>query len=182
MTDDHLSETRIDSTVHFEGRLVRIEVDRVRLADGNESRREVVRHGGAVVVVPVTDDGRLLLVRQFRYPTGEVLLELPAGTLEANEDPAECAHRELEEETGHRAGGLKRVGEFYSAPGFCDELLYCFVATGLQPDGEAEGDADERIEVGAIPIDDLAALIVNGEIRDAKTLAALMLARVHGAL
>jgi ADP-ribose pyrophosphatase len=180
MSDEHLRETKIDGETLFEGRILRLEVDRVRLADGGESRREVVRHGGAVLLVPVTEDGCVLLVRQHRYPTGEVLLEVPAGTLERGEDPVACARRELDEETGHLADELIPLGEFFSAPGFCDELLYCYVARGLRPDGRLTGDSDERLEVVVLAADEALAAIDSGEIRDCKTLASLLLARRRG--
>ena len=145
MTDDELIEHKIDGEVLYEGRILRLEVDRIRFADGGEGRREVVRHGGAVVLLPLTDDGRVLLVRQYRYPTAEILLELPAGTLERGEEPAACAARELEEETGHRAGELVSLGAFYSAPGFSDEKLHGFLARGLKPSHELTADDDEHL-------------------------------------
>lgn len=182
MADEHLRETRIDGEIVYEGRILRLEVDRVRLANGTETRREVVRHGGAVLLVPITDDGRVLLVRQHRYPTDAVLLEVAAGTLERGEDPVDCAHRELEEETGHRAEELIPLGEFFAAPGYCNELLTCFVARGLRPGGELTGDHDEQIEVVEMSADEVFAAIDSGEIRDCKTLASLLLARRRGYL
>jgi ADP-ribose pyrophosphatase len=182
MTHHHLREERIDGKTIFDGRIVRLEVDRVRLADGGESVREVVRHGGAVLLVPITDDGRVLLVRQHRYPTGEVLLEVPAGTLEAGENPEDCAHRELDEETGHRAEELIHLGEFYSAPGFFDELLQCYLARGLRPGSGRAGDDDEQLEVVELSADEALAAIDAGDIRDCKTVASLLLAHRRGLL
>lgn len=182
MADEDLRETKIDGETVYEGRILRLEVDRVRLADGGETRREVVRHGGAVLIVPVTDDGRVVLVRQHRYPTGAVLLEVAAGTLEVDEDPIDCAHRELEEETGYRADELIPLGEFFSAPGYCDELMYCYAARGLRPGGDLTGDCDERIEVVEMSADEALGAIDTGDIRDCKTLASLLLARRRGVL
>lgn len=171
MDERDLVERRTSGTTVFEGRLVRLEVDRVRLADGAESVREVVRHSGAVVMLPVDDAQRVLMVRQFRYPTGETLLELPAGTLEPGEAPEACAARELAEEVGHRAGRLEKVGELYSAPGFCDELLHAFVATELQPVQGVGADEDERLVVERVALADLFGAVREGRVRDAKTAA-----------
>lgn len=182
MTHHHLREEKIDGETIFEGRIVRLEVDRVRLASGGESVREVVRHGGAVLLVPITAAGTVLLVRQHRYPTGEVLLEVPAGTLERGEDPVACAHRELDEETGFSADELIPLGEFFSAPGFCDELLYCYAARGLRPGHGLEGDHDEKLEVVELSAADALAAIESGAIRDCKTLASLLLAHRRGYL
>jgi ADP-ribose pyrophosphatase len=182
MADEHLRETRIDGEIVFEGRILRLEVDRVRLADGGETRREVVRHRGAVLLVPVTDDGRVVLVRQHRYPTGAVLLEVAAGTLERGEDPVACAHRELEEETGYRAAELIPLGEFFSAPGYCDERMYCYAARGLRPGRDLPGDSDERLEVVEMSASEALGAIDSGDIRDCKTLAGLLLAHRRGYL
>jgi ADP-ribose pyrophosphatase len=180
MTDDEMIEHKIDGEVLYEGRILRLEVDRIRFADGGEGRREVVRHGGAVVLLPLTDDGRVLLVRQYRYPTAEILLELPAGTLERGEEPAACAARELEEETGHRAGELISLGAFYSAPGFSDEKLHGFLARGLKPSHELTADDDEHLDLVSMPVDELFKAVADGVVRDAKTLATLLLARSRG--
>jgi ADP-ribose pyrophosphatase len=182
MKEDHLRERKIDGETVFEGRIVRLEVDRVRLPDGGESRREVVRHPGAVLLVPITSEGRVILVRQHRYPTGEVLLEVPAGTLERGENPVDCAHRELDEETGHRAGELVVLGEFFSAPGFCDELLRCYVARDLRPGDGLTGDSDENLEIVELSAEEALAAIDSGDIRDCKTIATLLLAHRRGYL
>jgi ADP-ribose pyrophosphatase len=182
MKEDHLRERKIDGETVFEGRIVRLEVDRVRLPDGGESRREVVRHPGAVLLVPITSEGRVILVRQHRYPTGEVLLEVPAGTLERGENPVDCAHRELDEETGHRAGELVVLGEFFSAPGFCDELLRCYVARDLRPGDGLTGDSDENLEIVELSAEETLAAIDSGDIRDCKTIATLLLAHRRGYL
>ena len=126
-------------------------------------------------MVPVTDDGRVLFVRQFRYPTGGVLLELPAGKLDPGEDPQICAERETAEETGFRPRRTEKLGEFYTAPGFTDELVRAFLVTDLVPAPEAEADADELVELVSLSLPEYQDLIARGEIRDAKTLAAMAL-------
>lgn len=178
MSDDgHLEETRIDGRTPFEGRLLTLEVDRVRLPDGSESTRELIRHPGASVMVPVLPDGRVLFVRQFRYPTGEVLVELPAGKLEWGEDPEECARRETAEETGHRPGRVQKLGAFYTAPGFSDEIIHAYLVTDLRPDPNATGDRDENLEVMELGREEIDRLLTEGSLRDAKTIAALALWR-----
>ncbi len=169
-------EERIDGRRVYDGRIVAVEVDRVRLADGAETLREVVRHPGAVVVVPLRDDGCVLLEHQFRYPVGRVLLELPAGKLDPGEAPEQCARRELAEEIGQAAAEWRPLARFFSAPGFCDEEMHCFAATGLMPVDGAKPDDDERIEVVAMPLAEAIARVDSGEICDAKTIVALLLA------
>ena len=171
-----MNERRIEGTTVYEGRVVRLEVDQVELDDGTATVREAVRHHGAVVLVPLTADRRVLLVRQYRYVPAEVLLELPAGSLRPGEDPSACAARELAEETGYRARELRPMAAFYSAPGFCDEMIHCFLATGLEPAADVAGDDDERIEVVSMPLSDLVALARRGALRDAKTIAGALLA------
>jgi ADP-ribose pyrophosphatase len=178
---DDMSEVRLAGERVYSGRAVTLEVDRVRLANGSESIREVIRHPGAAVILPVTDDGRVLMVRQFRYPVAEPLLELPAGTLEPDEDPRECAARELVEETGWRAASLHDLGWFFSTPGFTDERLYGVLATGLSrvATGPA-GDDDESIEVVELSLEELLRLTRDGEIHDGKSLATILLAHLQG--
>jgi nudix-type nucleoside diphosphatase (YffH/AdpP family) len=158
----------------YEGTVVKLRVDRVRMSKGPEVFREVVEHSGAVTVVALDGEGRLLLVRQHRHATGRALLELPAGTLDREEEPEACAVRELEEETGFRAGHLQRLGGFFVAPGYCTEYIHAYFATDLKP-GTAGGDEDEDIEVLALPLDEVVRLIETGELEDAKSLAALFL-------
>jgi len=180
--DDGWREVRQDGERIYSGRIVELDVDRVRLPGGGESVREVIRHRGAAVILPILDDGRLLLVRQFRYPVGEVLLELPAGTLEPDEDPLPCAARELAEETGYVAHALTSLGRFYSAPGYTDEVLHAILALGLDRVGAADPDDDENLEPVIHTRDAVLAMIASGEIRDAKTIGAMMLAELHGVL
>jgi len=168
-------EMKIAGERLYTGRVLSLEVDRVRLAGGAEAVREVVRHPGAAVVVPMLDDGRVVLVRQFRYAAGETLLELPAGKRDGNEDPAACAARELAEETGFAAARLEYLAGFFTAPGFTDEFIHCFLASGLRPVAGPGQDADEELELRFVTLDEARRLIASGEIRDAKTIVGLLL-------
>ena len=175
-----LAETKISGRLVYEGRILDFEVDRVRLPSGAEAEREVVRHKGAVVVLPLHENGRVELVRQYRYPPDEILLELPAGKLDPGEEPRECAMRELAEETGWCAGEIHELGSFFTTPGFSDEVLHAFVATGLEPAPDVAPDPDEAIEIVTMTIEELFEACREGRIRDGKTLAALLLARLNG--
>ncbi len=160
-------------TVHL-GRVIEVQVDDVEVRDGLNVRRDVVRHPGAVVMLAVDADERILWIRQHRWAAGRELLELPAGTLEQGEAPQECARRELAEETGFAAATWQALGGFYSAPGFCDEYLHAFVATELTPE-QADGDEDEDITLEPLTLEETMAQLEAGEIEDAKSLATLML-------
>ena len=175
-----LWEEKIGGERVYQGRILDLEVDRVRLSNGTETSREVVRHRGAAVVLPLHPDGLIVLVNQFRYPTGEVLLELPAGKLDSGESARECAARELEEETGWRAGAIHELGAFYTSPGFTDELLHAFVATHLRTAEDVMADPDEVIELVTLTVDETLAAARDGTIKDGKTLAALLLAKLQG--
>lgn len=156
----------------FRGRLLTLSVDRVLEPNGLEVEREVVRHPGAAVVLPRLDDGRLILVRQYRYAAAAHLWEIPAGHLEPGEPPEDGARRELVEETGFYPGRLEKLVEFYSAPGFCDELMHLFLATQLEKRAPAP-DEDEAIEVGLFTLEETLKKVALREIRDAKTLVGL---------
>jgi ADP-ribose pyrophosphatase len=169
----------IDDTLHSEyvyrGRVVTLRVDTVRGADGAERKREVVEHHGAVAIVPRLDAETVLLIRQFRQAVGETLLEIPAGTLEDGEDADACAHRELEEEIGYRAGSMRRMFSQYLAPGYSNEVLHAYfgedlIQTAVNPD------ADEQIEVVPVKTSEIERMILDGEIKDAKSIAALLVA------
>ena len=166
-------ERTISTRKIYEGRIVNLRVDTVELPGGRTSEREIVEHRGAVVIAAIDGQGNVLLVRQFRKAVGQVLLELPAGTLDPGEDPETCALREIQEETGFRAGKLEKLGGFYSAPGFLTEYLQLFMATELEPNARA-GDDDEDIEVVPTPLSKVPHLIATGEIRDAKSVAGLL--------
>ncbi|UCD73924.1 MAG: NUDIX hydrolase [Phycisphaerales bacterium] len=160
--------------VAFSGRLFDVEVLVQTGPDGRIVQREVVRHPGAVVVIPVLEDRRLAMIRNYRVATGERLWELPAGKLERGEDPQLAALRELEEETGYRARAIDKLGEFYTSPGFADELIRAFLAEDLEQVGQCL-EAGEDIELERLPLERVLAMIDRGEIRDAKTIAALYL-------
>jgi ADP-ribose pyrophosphatase len=169
------TETRLSTETVFEGKIVTVRVDAVSLPNGVKAVREVVEHRPAVAIVPFDDNGEVILVSQFRYPVGEQLLEVPAGIIEVSETPEQCADRELQEEIGYRAREMRSLGSFWTAPGFSDELMYAFVATGLEP-SRLESDEDEDITVVRVPVSRIREMIEAGEIRDSKTIAALLMA------
>ncbi|MCS3918229.1 NUDIX hydrolase [Fervidibacter sacchari] len=169
-----LTEVLIESDKVFEGRLISVRKDTVRLPNGRTSTREVVVHPGAVAVVPMLEDGRVILVKQYRHAVGKILMEIPAGTLYPDETPEECALRELREEVGYAAGRLEKLTSVYLAPGYSTELIHLFLATDLQP-AEGETDEDEFLKPVTLTLDEAVAQIANGEIQDAKTVAALLL-------
>jgi ADP-ribose pyrophosphatase len=158
----------------YDGKVLALDVDEVEEPGGVRAAREVVRHRGSVAALPVRDDGRIVLVRQYRYAVNAAVWELPAGRLDPGEDPTAGARRELEEETGLRAGSLERICVFYTTPGFCDEVMHLFRATDLL-DVEARPEADERIETRSFSLDEARAMIRSGEVREGKTLVALLL-------
>jgi 8-oxo-dGTP pyrophosphatase MutT (NUDIX family) len=168
----------VSSETHFRGRIVTVRTDEVRLDDGHVTRQEVVEHAQSVTVVPVQADGRVLMIRQYRHPTGETILETVAGSMDPGESPEDAAQRELAEEIGFRAGRLTRLGGFYLAPGWATEFMHAFIALDLEP-AEAEHDEDERIELLAVSLPDLRRQLQAGEIRDCKSIAALALAEQH---
>ena len=169
------SEETLSSKRVFDGRVVDLRVDSVRLASGRSGVREVVEHGESVVIVPVSDDGNVLLVRQHRYPVGETVLEAPAGKVDAGETPLECARRELREEIGYDAETLRSLGWFWASPGFCTEKMHAFLATDLTY-SPLEPDDDEAIETVALPARQAVEQARAGCLRDSKTIAALLMA------
>lgn len=159
----------------YEGRIINLRVDTVALPDGRTGTREVVEYDGAVAIVPVNEKGELLLVRQYRHAVGKTLLEIPAGKLEPEEDPAASARRELLEETGCEAKHLTKLVSFYSTPGFTTEKLHLFLATGLTLK-EQNLDDDEFIDVATIPYERALEMIWTGEICDAKSITGIFAA------
>lgn len=162
----------------YSGVVLKLTRDQIQLEDGQEYVREVVGHPGAVVMIPQDTDGRLLLVRQYRYPIGTELLEFPAGTLDPNEPPDECAKRELAEEVGKGAREWTDLGILYPCPGFCTEKQYLYLARDLFTQ-KLEGDPDENITVEALTVDEVEEAIANGGIVDAKSIAIFHKAKSH---
>ncbi|MDR1163808.1 MAG: NUDIX hydrolase [Candidatus Accumulibacter sp.] len=169
----HLRETEIESEVVFQGRVLDVRKDRVRLPDGRESIREYIRHPGAVIVIPVLDSGELIFERQFRYPLRRVFLELPAGKIEPGEDILATAQRELLEETGYSAREWRRVGVVNSCIGYSDERVEIFLARGLRRESAQQLDQGEFIDLEILSLDTALQAFRQGEITDGKTIAAL---------
>lgn len=158
----------------FQGRLLNVRCDRLRSPEGRETTREFVVHPGGVSILARPTSDEILLVEQFRYPTGETLLELPAGTLEPDEAPLQTAYRELEEETGYRAAEMKLLASYYTTPGFTNELMYLYEAKALEFKGQRT-EEDESIEVVRMTNHRAMDMLRKGEIHDAKTLVGLMM-------
>ena len=167
-----MEEKLLASKRIYEGRLVNLRQDAVVLSSGRETVREVVEHPNCVAIVAINSEDNVVMVRQFRKPVEGVLLEIPAGVIEPDEEPQQCALRELEEETGYMAGKMERIGGFYSSPGYSTEFLHLFLATDLQR-GSTRPDEDEIIEVVSIPWEQIPGLIVAGEVCDAKSIVGL---------
>lgn len=169
-----LTETWRSTEEIFDGVILKVNRDTVKLPNGKNATREVVRHVGAVCVVPLLDDGRVIMERQFRYPVDEVVYEIPAGKLNSkSEDPELAARRELEEETGYTAERMIYLGQLYPAAAYTDERLRMYVATGLKA-GTVHLDEGEFVNVEAVPLEDVARDVVQGKVPDAKTQAAIM--------
>lgn len=167
-------EERIGGEYPYRGKVINVRVDSVRLESGRETVREVVEHPGAVAILPVLEDGSMLLVRQYRYAVGRELLEVPAGTREPDESAEECALREIEEEVGFRAGRIKMLSTFFISPGWCNEEMVIYRAWDLQ-DSNVSPDDDEVIDVVSVAPEDVPGLITSGQVADAKTIMALTL-------
>ena len=170
-----LREETLASERPFVGRLLTVRVDEVALPDGRRARREIVEHAPAIAAVPLLDDGRVALVRQWRQAVGQALLEIPAGVMNPGETPEECAGRELAEEIGYRPERLELLFSVYLAPGYSEELIHIFLATGLVP-AHAEADEDENLQPVLMPLSEAVARCRAGEFRDAKTVAGILAA------
>ncbi len=165
-----MSERRVQRGAQFE-----LITDRINLPNGRSVLLDLLKHPGAAAVVPFLDDGRVLLIRQYRFATGGYLLEVPAGKLDPGEAPEACAGRELEEETGYRAGRVQKLGAIWPSPGFTDEKIHLFAASELRPTAQRL-EADEVIELVPMSLDEALRRVRQGEIEDAKTGMALLLA------
>ncbi|MBM7614025.1 NUDIX hydrolase [Alkaliphilus hydrothermalis] len=168
-----INEKTVKSERIYEGKVINLRVDMVELPDRKYSKREIVEHGGAVGVVAVTPDGKLLFVKQFRKAVEGDLLEIPAGKIEKDEDPKDCALRELEEETGYTTSKITKMLDFYTSPGFSNEVIHIYLAEELEQ-GEACPDEDEYIEVISLTLEEMLELIKKGEVKDSKTIVAIL--------
>ena len=161
------------SEIVFKGHVFDIKVDQIEYNSGNEDRREVILHNGGAVVLPVTNDGKIVLVKQYRYPFDEFMYELPAGKLEKNEDPMECATRELTEETGYASDKVSFLGKIYTSPGFCDEILHIYLAENLVSGDHDREEGEDGMEVYELTIDEIDKMMAEGKIVDGKTISGL---------
>lgn len=161
------------SKIVFRGYVFDLQVDEIEYDSGNKGIREVAVHNGGAVVVPVKENGKIILVKQFRYPFQDFLIELPAGKLEKGEDPKVCAERELTEETGYTTKNVEKLGKIYTTPGFCTEVLHIYLALNLNPGNHNREEGEFGMEVFEFTLDEINEKIRNGEIVDSKTLSGL---------
>jgi ADP-ribose pyrophosphatase len=164
------------SEILFRGKVFDLEVDEIQYPSGNTAVREVAVHPGGAVVVPYKGDGKVVLVRQFRYPFKKYLIELPAGKLDKNEEPYICAGRELTEETGYTAKEIIRLGEIRTTPGFCTEVLHIFLATDLKEGKHNREEGEQGMEIIEVPFNEAEQMIMRGDITDSKTICGIYLA------
>jgi ADP-ribose pyrophosphatase len=169
---------RLKSETLYRGRVIDLVVDEIEYPSGATGVREVARHPGGAVAVPLFDDGTVMLISQFRYPLNRRIIELPAGKLDKTEDPLSCARRELEEETGWEAREWTKLGSIYTTPGFSDEVLHLFMARDLAeaPGGHRRTEGESGIEIFMLPLQEALRRIEEGEINDAKTICGLLMA------
>ena len=166
-------EKKLDGKCVYDGRIIKVEVDDVELPNGKTAKREVVNHNGGVTILALTNDDEVVMVSQFRYPYNEELLELPAGKLEIGENPLEAGKRELREETGAVAKEYTDLGLFYPSPGYCNEKIYVYAATGLTF-FDQNLDDDEFLNVLKMPYETVLNMVLSGKIKDGKTQAAIL--------
>lgn len=167
------TEKRVSSQRIYDGKVVKLRVDTIELSSGREAKREILEHQGAVCILPVLPDGQVAMIRQWRTAAQEILWEIPAGGLEPGEAPEACARRELIEEIGYTAASIEVLFQCYLAPGYSSEMIWCYLAQGLELIG-AQPEEDENIELVIKPLEELLPLIDSGEIRDSKTICALL--------
>ena len=170
----NLEEKQLNSNYLYKGKVINLRSDEALLPNGKTAIREIVEHNGGVCVAALTDDNEVLMVRQFRYPYSQVILEIPAGKRDSkDEEPLQCGIRELKEETGAVAKNMIFLGELYPTPGYCGEIIWLYAATGITFEN-SNPDEDEFLSVEKIPLEDVVQMIMNGEIKDAKTQAAVL--------
>ena len=170
----HLEEKTISSEQKFDGKIVKLFVDKAELEDGKIVTREVIRHPGGVCVLPLTEKNEVLFVRQFRYPHQTVLLEIPAGKLEPGEDPATCGRRELREEAGRTCGKYTSLGKLFPTPAYDTEVIHMYLAEDLSAPMQQDLDAGEFLDVLELPLEEVVTMIMDGKIADAKTQLAIL--------
>ena len=171
--DNSLENKFLSSTYIYKGKIIKLRQDKVKLPDGKETTREIIEHPGAVVILALADDQKIIMIRQFRVAANEVLWELPAGKVEDGEDLVRCAKRELEEETGYYPRKIKKLLSFFSTPGFCNERLTLFLAEDLEERSKNEDD-DEFIQVKSLKISEVLKMIKGNVIKDAKTIIGIL--------
>lgn len=170
----HLDEKTLSSELAYQAKIFRVTKDTAQLENGAEVRRDVVHHSGGVCVVPLTDKNTVLMVKQYRYPMHEITLEIPAGKLEAGEDPSECGLRELREEAGRTCGKYISLGKLYPTPAYDTEIIYMYLAEELSEPEEQNLDEGEFLDVTEIPLEEAVQMVMDGKIPDAKTQLALL--------
>ncbi len=163
----------IKSRSIFKGRVFELKVDEIEYESGNKGVRETAVHPGGAVVLPLKDDGKIILVKQYRYAHNKYLFELPAGKLEINEDPLTCAKRELTEETGYTAKEITKLGAIFTTPGFCSEVLHIYLAKGLTPGSHNREEGELGMEMFEFTVDEINKMIASGEIVDSKTICGM---------
>ena len=163
----------LKSEILYKGKVFDHQVDEIEYKSGNKGIREIAIHPGGAVVIPVKDDGKIILVKQFRYPLQKTLIEFPAGKLEKGEDPLICATRELEEETGYKAKEIKKLGEIFTAPGYCTETLHIYSAKGLTPGNHNREEGELEMEILELTVEEIEKMIISGDINDAKTIVGM---------
>ncbi len=179
---EKFEEKTVSTETIYKGKIITVELDDVILPDGKPAKRELVRHPGAVAVIPITEDGKLVLVEQYRKALGRAMVEVPAGKLEPGEAPEITARRELEEETGYACGELVHVTTFATSPGFADETIHVFAARELRKvDNPAAGDEDEFVEIHEVPLGEAEEMLRDGRIFDAKTAFSILWAKGESA-
>ena len=169
----------LKSKILYKGKVFNHQVDEIEYTSGNIGIREIAIHPGGAVVIPVKNDGKIILVKQFRYPLQKTLIELPAGKLDKNEDPLICATRELEEETGYKAKDVKKLGQIYTAPGYCTEILHIYLAKRLTPGNHNREEGELGMEILEYSLPEIEEMISSGEITDAKTIAGIYYLKNH---